>query len=448
MSTSVIPQQHYGTGRIVRMALPLMLSFLLEQLIGMTDVAFLGRVGEVELGAAALSGVFFLVLLMLGFGYSFGLQSFMARRNGEKRFGDIGRAFRAGALFLTGLAVLLILVSFFLSGPFFSSVCASADVASASDTYLFWRVWGLPFAFLCAAFRAFFIAILRPAILTASSVVMVLTNCLLNWALIFGCGPIPALGIAGAAIASSVADAVCLIFFAVYSFRRVDRRRYQLFSGSPAGRGLHRELFVLGRWLMIQEAFAFLAWLIFFLAVEHLGETPLAVSNIVRQICSTLFLFIHGFGSACGAIASNLMGEDRPEDVPGVVRRGLVVCTASMLPLMGLIAVFPAATLSVFTSLNEVIEASAATLYVMLGSFAAAIPSMYLLFVMGGMGQTKESSVATMAAAVLYLVYIFAIVSVTDEVAVVWSADYIYYLTAGAVLLAYWRKGSWRTKRI
>ena len=257
-----------------------------------------------------------------------------------------------------------------------------------------------------------------------------------------------ALGIAGAAIASSVADAVCLIFFAVYSFRRVDRRRYQLFSGSPAGRGLHRELFVLGRWLMIQEAFAFLAWLIFFLAVEHLGETPLAVSNIVRQICSTLFLFIHGFGSACGAIASNLMGEDRPEDVPGVVRRGLVVCTASMLPLMGLIAVFPAATLSVFTSLNEVIEASEATLYVMLGSFAAAIPSMYLLFVMGGMGQTKESSVATMAAAVLYLVYIFAIVSVTDEVAVVWSADYIYYLTAGAVLLAYWRKGSWRTKRI
>ena len=75
MSTSVIQQQHYGTGSIIRMAIPLMLSFLLEQLIGMTDVAFLGRVGEVELGAAALAGVFFLVLLMLGFGYSFGLQS-------------------------------------------------------------------------------------------------------------------------------------------------------------------------------------------------------------------------------------------------------------------------------------------------------------------------------------------------------------------------------------
>ena len=102
------------------MAIPLMLSFLLEQLIGMTDVAFLGRVGEVELGAAALAGVFFLVLLMLGFGYSFGLQSYMGRRNGEKRHADIGRAFRAGSVFLVGLASLLIVLSFTLSEHFFS----------------------------------------------------------------------------------------------------------------------------------------------------------------------------------------------------------------------------------------------------------------------------------------------------------------------------------------
>ena len=448
MSTSVISQQHYGTGRIIRMAIPLMLSFLLEQLIGMTDVAFLGRVGEVELGAAALAGVFFLVLLMLGFGYSFGLQSYMGRRNGEKRHADIGRAFRAGSVFLVGLACLLIVLSFTLSEHFFAAVCSSPEVAKASSTYLFWRAWGLPFAFLCAAFRAFFIAVLRPAVLTASSVVMVLVNCILNWILIFGCGPIPALGIAGAAMASSAADAVCLLFFVLYAWFKADRARYHLFSGKAADAGLHRELFSLGRWLMIQEAFAFFAWLLFFLAVEHLGETPLAVSNIVRQVCSTLFLFIHGFGSACGAIAANLMGEDRADDVPDVVRRGLAVCTAAMLPLIALIALFPDLTLSVFTNLPEVIDASSATLYVMLGSFATAVPSMYLLFVMGGMGLTKESSVATMAAAVLYLGYIWVVTAVSQNVAVVWTADYVYYLTAGVVLLRYWREGTWRHRRV
>ena len=111
MSVAVQPQQRYNSSYIFRMAIPLMLSFLLEQLIGMTDVAFLGRVGEVELGAAALAGVYFLTLLMLGLGYSFGLQAFMSRRNGEKHFSEIGRAFRSGIVFLLGLSLLLICAS-------------------------------------------------------------------------------------------------------------------------------------------------------------------------------------------------------------------------------------------------------------------------------------------------------------------------------------------------
>ena len=63
MSFEIERRRIYSSGTIFRMAVPLMLSFLLEQLIGMTDVAFLGRVGEVELGAAALAGVFFLSLI-------------------------------------------------------------------------------------------------------------------------------------------------------------------------------------------------------------------------------------------------------------------------------------------------------------------------------------------------------------------------------------------------
>ena len=84
MSFEIERRRIYSSGTIFRMAVPLMLSFLLEQLIGMTDVAFLGRVGEVELGAAALAGVFFLMLMMFGMGYGFGVQAHMSRKNGEK----------------------------------------------------------------------------------------------------------------------------------------------------------------------------------------------------------------------------------------------------------------------------------------------------------------------------------------------------------------------------
>ena len=189
MSFEIERRRIYSSGTIFRMAVPLMLSFLLEQLIGMTDVAFLGRVGEVELGAAALAGVFFLMLMMFGMGYGFGVQAHMSRKNGEKAWAEIGRSFRSGVLFLTGLAAVLIVLSDLAAKPFLDTACESAAVAEAADMYLYWRVWGLPFAFACALLRAFFIATLRPGVLTASSLVMVASNFVLNYVLINVAGP-------------------------------------------------------------------------------------------------------------------------------------------------------------------------------------------------------------------------------------------------------------------
>ena len=91
----------------------------MEHMIGLTDTAYLGRVGEVELGASALAGVYYLVIYMLGFGFSVGAQVLMARRNGEGEYKRIGEVFTQGGLFLFLLAagddllveVVLILVS-------------------------------------------------------------------------------------------------------------------------------------------------------------------------------------------------------------------------------------------------------------------------------------------------------------------------------------------------
>ena len=61
-------------------AYPILISLIMEQLIGMTDTAFLGRVGEVELGASAIAGVYYLAIFMMAFGFSIGAQILIARR--------------------------------------------------------------------------------------------------------------------------------------------------------------------------------------------------------------------------------------------------------------------------------------------------------------------------------------------------------------------------------
>ena len=65
---------------------PILVSLLMEHLINMTDTAFLGRVGEVELGASALAGVYYMAIYMLAFGFSIGAQILIGRRNGEGNY--------------------------------------------------------------------------------------------------------------------------------------------------------------------------------------------------------------------------------------------------------------------------------------------------------------------------------------------------------------------------
>jgi bexA, putative cation effux pump len=62
----------------------------MEHMINVTDTAFLGHVGEVELGASALAGVLYMAIYMLGFGFSIGVQILIARKNGERKYGEIG----------------------------------------------------------------------------------------------------------------------------------------------------------------------------------------------------------------------------------------------------------------------------------------------------------------------------------------------------------------------
>ena len=101
--------------QIWKLAFPLILSLLAQNLVTVTDTAFLSRVGVTELGASAIAGVYYMVFYMLGFGFSVGLQIIIARRNGERAYAKIGPVVENGVLFLLLLAIVLIVGSHLLT---------------------------------------------------------------------------------------------------------------------------------------------------------------------------------------------------------------------------------------------------------------------------------------------------------------------------------------------
>ena len=97
--------------QLMSIALPLMMGLALEQLIGMTDVLFLGRYGEAELAAAGVAGIYVMLVMMLGLGYTVGSQSLMSRANGAGRAEEVGAIFRQSAIFMTACGFVIMLGS-------------------------------------------------------------------------------------------------------------------------------------------------------------------------------------------------------------------------------------------------------------------------------------------------------------------------------------------------
>ena len=218
----------YRTKDILRISYPILISLLMEQLIGLTDTAFLGRVGEVELGASAIASIFYTIFFMASFGFSIGTQILIARRNGEKQYKEIGMLFYQGLYFQLALAVFILLLSYFISPLILKKILSSEAIYNSSIIYLQWRVLGGLFAFCTTIFRAYFVGTTQTKTLTLNSVVMVLSNVVFNYILIFGKFGCPALGIAGAAIGSSLAELVSLLFFIIYTRSHIDLEKYAL----------------------------------------------------------------------------------------------------------------------------------------------------------------------------------------------------------------------------
>ena len=103
---------------IWRVAYPIILGSVAQNILNITDTAFLGRVGEIALGGGVLGGLLYHVLLMLGWGMAMGGQIIVARRVGEGANEAVGRVVEHLLFTLGAFAILLMLFAHALHPAF------------------------------------------------------------------------------------------------------------------------------------------------------------------------------------------------------------------------------------------------------------------------------------------------------------------------------------------
>lgn len=439
----------YSYKEIWLITYPILVSLIMEQLIGMTDTAFLGRVGEVELGASALAGVYYMAIFMMAFGFSIGAQIMIGRRNGEKQYKQIGPIFYQGVSFLLILAAVMCFLSQQFSPRILKDIIESEAVYHATVDYINWRVFGFFFSFIGVMFRAFFVGTTQTKTLTLNSIVMVLSNVVFNYILIFGKFGFPALGIAGAAIGSSLAELVSVIFFIIYTRSRIDLKKYALNQFSGIQWPILKRILNISLWTMIQNFISMSTWFLFFIAVEHLGERSLAITNIIRNISAIPFMIAMSFASTASTLISNLIGSGNIGYVKGTLKQSVRMGYCLVMPILILFALFPSLVLRIYTDSPELIHASIPALWVLCSAYIILIPGNIYFHAVSGTGNTRSALMLEFSTLIIYILYVVIMIfHFKVDVALCWTTEHIY---GGFIFLFSWlyfKKGKWQNKRI
>jgi MATE family multidrug resistance protein len=333
-----------------------------QSLMGIVDTAVVGRAGPLALAGVGLGNALFMALSVFGMGVMHGLDPLVSQALGA------GDAKRARQLLWQGnwLAVALaaaLALPFLVAPPLLRPLGIDAAVADEAGRYLLGRLPGLPFFFLYLSGRAYLQAIGATRPMVVAIVVANALNVPAVVLLVFGGGALPALagplravpamGAAGAAIATSACTAVQLGVLAL-AVRRVPAGEL---SRAPVARDLRTAARV-GLPIGLHMGAEVLSFALAGFVAGRLGALPLASHQLALSVVTLTFTVAVGFGNAGSVRVGWAVGA---RDRTSARRAGLVALgsgAAFMATTGVLLAAFPAAIARALTDDPALVQAA------------------------------------------------------------------------------------------
>ncbi len=360
---------------------PIMVSMLSYTAMTVVDSIYVGRLGTAELAAIGISTSVIYLGMSFGNGLTSGVRVHVARETGA------GRADRAAAFSWHGvwiaLAMGLLVATLAPLGPIaFSMMGASADVAPHASGYYAVRTLGAPVYF---GFLALTVAFQgrgdtrTPMVATVAANVL---NIVLDPVLIFGWGPVPALGIRGAALATVIGMALGIAIL-VWPARSL--------LGAPVApqRSVLAAIWDVGSPIGTQYLLEVGGFTLFAALLAHAGDAHLAAHVIVVRIIMVAFLPCHAIGEAVGVLVGQSLGAGCPSRARDALRLGTVQAVALMVALGVVYVAIPDALTGAFGATEDV-RAIARRVLLLYATFQVVDALATVAFgALGGAGDTR-----------------------------------------------------------
>jgi MATE family multidrug resistance protein len=378
------------TRRVLRLAWPVMLSMLSQSVMAAADAVFVGRLGTASLAAIGLAVSAVWLFLSLPLGLIRGVRIATSQATGAGRR-HMTEAFAWQAIWLATITGALAAIGAIASPWVFHLLGATPEVAEEALRYFRVRSAAAPLALLVLGLTSWFEGRGDTRTPARVNVTANLLNIALDVVLVPGLGPIPSLGIAGAAwagvISFTVASTWLLVKAAPTLAATARRPRRPLLA--QAGK--------LGFPIGIQRFLDVTTWTVLGGVLASLGDAQLAAHVLAVRVLLVSFLPSVAIAEATAVLVGQSVGAGRPADARAAWRAG--ASAASVLMLVGAVGfvLFPDLLLAPFSPGADVEPIARHLLWIAAAFQLVDALATVTFFALDGAGDTRFTLVATVA---------------------------------------------------
>lgn len=404
---------------LLSMAVPMMISMLVQALYNIVDSIFVSRICEDALTAVSMAFPLQNIIISIAVGFGVGINALLSRALGQKNAERVNQV-AVNGLLLALLSYLLVLVAGLLGiRAYMRTQTDIESIVNYGITYLNICILCSFGVFVEITFERFLQATGRTVYSMITQLAGALTNIILDPILIFGLLGFPKLGIAGAAWATVIGQCVGAVVAVTLNHFKNPEVHLRLRHIRPSGK-LMGEITAISIPSIIMSCISSLTCFIMNLILITFSSTAVAVFGVYFKLQSFVFMPVFGLNNGMVPIIAYNYGAQKPERIHKTIRLGMLYAVIIMALGFLVFQLIPKELLSMFDASDAMLEIG-----------APALRIMSLAFVFAGVGIASSSACQAFG----YSVYSM-LISIARQIVVLIPAAYLLSLTG--VLRSIW----------
>lgn len=424
---------------ILTMSAPIVISMMVQSLYNVVDSIFVAQISEEAITAVSMAFPFQQLMMSVGIGTAIGVNSLLARNLGAKQFSQVNKIANNGLLLAFLSFIAFFMMGLLLSDKLITIQTDNQEIISHGPVYLRICLMGSLGIFTHLMFERLLQATGKTMYTMIAQISGALMNIILDPIMIFGWFGMPAMGLAGAALATVISQYIGALVVAYLCIRKEKDIDIGFRYMKPDFK-IIRDIYAVGIPSIIMISISSVTIFSMNQILAKFSITAVALLGIYFKLQSFIFMPVFGLNNGIIPIVGYNYGAGNKERMRETIFLGMRYAVTIMLIGTLIMMVFPDKLLGMFNASDQMMDIGRVAFRIICISFPFAAISIISIGVFQAIGKGTLSMIISIIRQLVVLVPLAYLFSLTGNLSMVWWSVIIAELVAVSICVRNIRK--------